>query len=151
MCTSITALCHPCSLNITKSARPDMVHCYSPRHLFAEYIEQQLCFRTVKAMHLCCKSISDQQPIGCQRNEPLQVSQTCNNPISIPCSIQYTHTRQSTHIAYLEKQSKVPHQAHTYVVKNVSIASDFVMSSASSCLELFEGGVDALLDVSIGH
>ena len=60
------------------------------------------------------------------------------------------HTRQTTHIAYHEKQSKVQH-AHTYVVKNVSIVNDVVMSSASSCLKLFEGGVDALLDVSIGH
>ena len=72
-------------------------------------------------------------------------------------TLQHTvhkHTRRSTHMAYLEKQSnflKYKHQTHTYVFKNVSIVSDLVMSSASSRLKLFEGGVDALLDVRVGH
>ena len=77
---------------------------------------------------------------------------SANASTAIPqsvCLAAYS-TRQTTHIAYHEKQSKVQ-QAHTYVLKNVSIVSDVVMSSASSCLKLFEGGVDALLDVSIGH
>ncbi len=56
-----------------------------------------------------------------------------SNTYSIPC-----------------KAVKVQH-AHTYGLKNVSIVSDLVMSSASSCLKLFKSGVDALLDVRIGH
>ena len=51
--------------NHSKLAKQDTVECYSPTRLRAERVEQQLCFHTVKAMHLCYKSISDQQRIGC--------------------------------------------------------------------------------------